>query len=332
MRIYTKTPEGLTGEVGRLLDDMNSVVEDFDEDVQSKADTNNPLQHLICRTLSGESVSARDLNIIRSDGKNIIQFAEEQHPDEVWIGDDDISNPIHVVIKGHVYVSGSTISVNTQHLNIEDNKIILNYPYSGDVPVENAHIMVDRGISYTMADIKWNELEQQWEAGLSGSTSPIIVASDVINAIDMSDTDKPLSANMGKQLKDELDIETNNKIEVIIDGNGFAITTGYKGIVSVPKNCTIVRATILSDQSTSTVLDIWKCTYAEYDGGATHPVNGDSITATAPLTISSATKEDDSTLTGWTTSLSKGDILGFNIDSNNNSQILNICLYTEPIS
>ena len=66
----------------------------------------------------------------------------------------------------------------------------------------------------------------------------------------------------------------------------------------------------MADQSGSIVVDIWKDTYANYP-----PVDGDSITAAAPVTISSATKNQDSSLSGWTTSISAGDILGYNVDS-----------------
>ncbi|MDE3097749.1 MAG: hypothetical protein KGK07_17320, partial [Chloroflexota bacterium] len=46
-----------------------------------------------------------------------------------------------------------------------------------------------------------------------------------------------------------------------------------------------------------------------------HPVAADKITASAPPTISSATKAQDATLTGWTTAVAAGAILGFNVDS-----------------
>ena len=68
--------------------------------------------------------------------------------------------------------------------------------------------------------------------------------------------------------------------------------------------------TLLADQSGSIVVDVWKDTYANYP-----PVDADSITSSAVPTISSATKSQDSSLSGWTTAISAGDILGFNVDS-----------------
>jgi hypothetical protein len=104
-------------------------------------------------------------------------------------------------------------------------------------------------------------------------------------------------------------------ITFVIDGGGATITTGVKGDIEVPDDLTITRATLLADQSGSIVVDIFKCTYSNYDAGSTHPVSGDKITSSAPPTISSATKAQDSTLTGWTTALSAGDILRFNVNS-----------------
>lgn len=104
-------------------------------------------------------------------------------------------------------------------------------------------------------------------------------------------------------------------ISVVIDGGGSALTTGLKGYLEVPIDITLTRATLLADQSGSVVVDIFKCTYAQFDASSTHPVVGDKITASAPPTISTATKSQDSTLSGWTTAIAAGSILAFNINS-----------------
>jgi hypothetical protein len=103
-------------------------------------------------------------------------------------------------------------------------------------------------------------------------------------------------------------------IGLVVDGGGAVITTGSKGFVSVPYNCTIQSVTILAEQSGSAVVDIWKTTFANYQPGV-HPVVADSITASDMQTISGTYKSTDSTLTGWTTSVSAGDIIQFNVNS-----------------
>jgi hypothetical protein len=99
-------------------------------------------------------------------------------------------------------------------------------------------------------------------------------------------------------------------IGITIDGAGSAITTGVKGYLEIPFDYTITQATLTADQSGSIVVDVWKDTYANYP-----PTDLDSITASAPPTITAAVKSQDSTLTGWTLTGAKGDVLGFNVDS-----------------
>jgi hypothetical protein len=72
---------------------------------------------------------------------------------------------------------------------------------------------------------------------------------------------------------------------------------------------------MLADQTGSAIVDIFACTYAQYDAGATHPVSADKITSTTPPTISSATKSQDSTLTSWSTAITAGTVLAFNVNS-----------------
>lgn len=101
----------------------------------------------------------------------------------------------------------------------------------------------------------------------------------------------------------------------LMDGGGATITTGTKGYIHMPFGCTINQIAMLADQSGSIVVDIWKCTYTQFDAGATHPVVGDSITASDVPTISTATKMKDTTLTGWTTTINADDVLGYHVNS-----------------
>jgi hypothetical protein len=88
-----------------------------------------------------------------------------------------------------------------------------------------------------------------------------------------------------------------------------------RGYIVVDVAQTINQVTLLADQTGSIVVDIWKCTYSAFDAGATHPVVGDSITASDTPTISSATKSQDSTLTSWNTTVAAGSVLAFNVKS-----------------
>ena len=103
---------------------------------------------------------------------------------------------------------------------------------------------------------------------------------------------------------------TTAAIGVVIDGGGSAISTGVKGDLSIPFNCTINSVTLLSDLSGSIVIDIWRDSLANYP-----PTVADTITASAKPTLSSQTNSQDTTLTGWTTTINSNDTLRFNVDS-----------------
>jgi hypothetical protein len=107
------------------------------------------------------------------------------------------------------------------------------------------------------------------------------------------------------------DLDNTRVIGYGIDGGGVAITTGVAGSgVSVPFDCTIQSVTLQANLTGSIVIDIWKDSYANYP-----PTVADSICASAKPTITASNKYTDSTLTGWTKTITAGDILYFNVDS-----------------
>lgn len=113
------------------------------------------------------------------------------------------------------------------------------------------------------------------------------------------------------------DLPSNQVIAPIgmgFDGGGSAISTGLKSWVRVPMACTIQDVEMVADQSGSIVVDIWKGTYSAANL-PTAPTSSASICASAKPTISSSNKSQDVTLTGWTTSISAGDYLYFNVNS-----------------
>lgn len=101
----------------------------------------------------------------------------------------------------------------------------------------------------------------------------------------------------------------------VFDGAGATLIAGSKIDVICPFGGTITGAYCLLDQTGTISVQVRRCTYAQYDGGATHPVSGDSISASAPINPSGATKYSDTTLTGWTLSISAGDIIEFYLSS-----------------
>lgn len=99
-------------------------------------------------------------------------------------------------------------------------------------------------------------------------------------------------------------------VSVVLDGGGLEIADNTIVYVEIPWACTITAGRLFADVSGSAAVSVWKGTYANYP-----PVVGDKISASAPLTITTTTKSQDTTLTGWTKSVSAGDVLAFNVDS-----------------
>jgi hypothetical protein len=102
----------------------------------------------------------------------------------------------------------------------------------------------------------------------------------------------------------------SSSIIYVVDGGGSVITTGVKGDLVIPFACTIQEWTLLADAVGSVVVDIWKDSYANYP-----PTSADAITGSAAVSLSSADKNQSSTLTGWTTAIAPNDVLRFNVSS-----------------
>lgn len=126
-----------------------------------------------------------------------------------------------------------------------------------------------------------------------------------------------------KQLIENYDSDANNiwgvsevvdaivrTFGITIDGGGQAITTGVKGDIVVPFDCTIQGWTLFGDTTGSIVIDVWKDSYANFP-----PTVDDSIAGSEKPTISSSTKGQDLSLTTWTLPVTAGDVLRFNVDS-----------------
>lgn len=150
----------------------------------------------------------------------------------------------------------------------------------------------------------------QWN-GDGDAVDSTVAAADVYAAggTDVPVTDGGTGSSTAAGARTNLGVSVT-AFEYVIDGGGSAITTGEKGCLQAPYAVTITDATLLADQSGSIVIDVWVDSYANYP-----PDNADSITASAVPTLSAAAKSTDGTLTGWTTSVSAGDILCFNVDS-----------------
>ena len=92
------------------------------------------------------------------------------------------------------------------------------------------------------------------------------------------------------------------------DGGGSTPTPGSVGYLTVLFNGTIDQWHIVADQSGSAVVDVWKA-------AGSIPVNANSIAGTEKLTLAAAQLASDVALSTWTTAVTAGDVLGFELES-----------------
>lgn len=137
---------------------------------------------------------------------------------------------------------------------------------------------------------------------------------------DLAITDGGTGASNAAAARANLGISTQ-AIEFVIDGGGATITTGIKGDIQIPYACTITAVRLLANQTGSIAVDIWNDTYANFP-----PTDADSITASAVPTITTDVKSENTTLTGWDTTVVAGDILRFNVDSVTSIQRVTVVL------
>ena len=97
---------------------------------------------------------------------------------------------------------------------------------------------------------------------------------------------------------------SDGAITYAADNNGTALTTGMTRCQASPFAGTITGWTILTDQSSSIQLGVWKLAF-----GSALPTSANSIVASAPPAITTAVTGTSTTLTGWTTSIAKNDMI-----------------------
>ena len=110
--------------------------------------------------------------------------------------------------------------------------------------------------------------------------------------------------------------------------NGAVLNTGVQeaAYLQVPCACEIKNVRMYGSPSGSIVVDLWKDTYANYP-----PAVGDSIVASAPPTISSGVKSEDTTLSGWSKTLAEGDGILPDIVSVTNMTWVKVVLLAERL-
>ncbi len=125
-------------------------------------------------------------------------------------------------------------------------------------------------------------------------------------------------------------IKTTSAITFTIGDGGSQIDVGTKGYIgSIPFNATIKSWRLFEVSATpvsgSIVIDIWKDVAGNYP-----PTVVNSIAGTEKPMLSNQTNNSDTNLTTWMTlSISSGDVVGFNVESNSGCKKVILILEVE---
>lgn len=135
------------------------------------------------------------------------------------------------------------------------------------------------------------------------------------NVDNTSDADKPVSTATQTALDGKLDTNTNKVIgEFTFGDTSGAVGTGDIDTVTwAVTDATIIGWRVSCDVSSTLSITV--------------KVNGSSIVASAPITITTGTSNSSETLTGWTTELSAGDVVSLELTANDNAQRVDVQLY-----
>jgi hypothetical protein len=105
-------------------------------------------------------------------------------------------------------------------------------------------------------------------------------------------------------------------------------SAGSEVYTRVPWDGTITGWAMTGDDASgSAVVDLYLAAFASYPPGS-----GDSITGSAPPTLATDDHEESATLTGWTTAVTKDDVLVFHVDSVSIHQRLTVSLILDRSS
>ena len=97
-------------------------------------------------------------------------------------------------------------------------------------------------------------------------------------------------------------------LNFVIDGGGSTPATGAYGQINVPVACTVTGWVLTADQSGSAVVDVLRSTYSGF------PTTSSLASSDKP-TLSSVQKNENLSVSVWTTALAAGDQLQVNLNS-----------------
>ena len=201
-------------------------------------------------------------------------------------------------------VNGFTASFSSSVISITDKRYVYSLNgYSGSLSVlAGPNIVINSGSGFIMI------------SGTDTNDVAINSFSQSINGFTASFSSSVQTIGDSRYiLTSSFNVFTGSKrtVTAVFDGGGSVLTVGTKAYIpEVPYNATITGWRIVSPVAGSVVVDVWKDIYANFPATVI-----DTIAGSEKPTLSAATKNEDKALTAWTTAITAGDHLVFNVDS-----------------
>ena len=145
----------------------------------------------------------------------------------------------NATVNGNLTVNGTTTSINTETITLDDNIIVLNNNATG-APSANAGIEIERGDS-TNVSLRWNEANDKWELTTDGSTYADIATTADVSAVSITSLNDVgdvtiTSASSGQFLKWDGTAWVNDAIDLGTDTTG-----NYVSDITAGTNITVTH-------------------------------------------------------------------------------------------
>jgi hypothetical protein len=307
--------------------------QDTNTGIQSRLELNPEIDTNIFKAQSTNDYSQIDVSYVditstSYDDTNVYRSEIFQNPTQLLIRtNDNVNNVSFIELTNNTDNTGSMVMSALDDVGFVSDQIILDPSNAG---LGTTIISLNTSTSeYSEITLTPSQLEIKSD-NLIDSRSITLVSTGITVTGGVVEYDADYSGNYtSRSIVDKGYVDsvastgaTAGSFGLTIDGGGTAITTGVKGYITIPYNGTITGWDIFGDTTGSIVVDVWKDTYANFP-----PTVADTIAGTEKPTLSSAVKNQDTNLTSWTTSVTAGDIVAFNVDSAATVTRVNLIIY-----
>jgi hypothetical protein len=128
---------------------------------------------------------------------------------------DNMQVDANLDVQGDLSVQGTTTTINTETLLVEDNIVTLNTTHTGTPQDIDAGLEVLRGSGNPYAQLLWDEGDDCWKAGISGSLDCVVLQADLTalsGLVDQNSTD--ITTLSGLIVQNASDISTVSGLTV----------------------------------------------------------------------------------------------------------------------